>query len=59
LTIIPCLNTVENSFISLLFPKSTISSMVSMLKDAGATIIVALTVATPLEKKNDTYAESV
>jgi ComF family protein len=38
---------------------STISSMASMLKDAGAKTIVALTVATPLEKKNDTYAESV
>jgi len=38
---------------------STISSMASMLKDAGAKTIVALTVATPLEKKNDTYVESV
>jgi ComF family protein len=38
---------------------STISSMASILKDAGAKTIVALTVATPLEKKNDTYAESV
>jgi ComF family protein len=38
---------------------STISSMASILKDAGAKTIVALTVATPLEKKDDTYAESV
>ena len=38
---------------------STRSSMASMLKDAGAETIVALTVAIPLEKKNDTYAESV
>jgi len=38
---------------------STISSMASLLKDAGAKKIVALTVATPLEIKNDTYTESV
>jgi ComF family protein len=38
---------------------STISSIASILKDAGAKTIVALTVATPLEKKDDTYAESV
>jgi competence protein ComFC len=38
---------------------STISSMASILKDAGAKTIVALTVATPLEEKDDTYAESV
>ena len=38
---------------------STISSMASILKDAGAKTIVAFTVATPLEKKDDTYAESV
>jgi len=38
---------------------STISSMASKLKDAGAKKIVAITVATPLEKKDDTYAESV
>ena len=29
------------------------------LRTAGAKIIVALTVTTPLEKKDDTYAESV
>ena len=34
---------------------STISSMATVLKDAGAKSIVALTVATPLEKANDTY----
>lgn len=38
---------------------STISSMASVLKDAGARTIVALTVATPLEKTDDTHAESV
>ena len=38
---------------------STISSMASVLKDAGAKTIVALTVATPLEKTDDTHAESV
>ena len=38
---------------------STISSMASILKDAGAKTIVALTVATPLEIKDDTYTESV
>ena len=38
---------------------STISSMASILKDAGAKKIIALTVATPLERKNDTYTESV
>ena len=35
---------------------STISSMASVLKDAGAKTIVALTVATPLEKTDDTHA---
>jgi len=34
-------------------------SISSMLKDAGAKTFVALTAAKPLEKKNDTYAESV
>ena len=38
---------------------STISSMASVLKDAGAKTIVALTVATPLEKTDDTHTESV
>ena len=38
---------------------ATISSMASLLKNAGAKTIVALTVATPLEKKDDTFAESV
>jgi hypothetical protein len=33
--------------------------MASILKDAGAKKIIALTVATPLERKNDTYTESV
>jgi len=44
LTIISSLNTVENSFISLLFPNQC---------------LVCKEGATPLEKKNDTYAESV
>ena len=38
---------------------STISSMATVLKDAGAKTIIAITIATPLERKNDTYAESV
>ena len=38
---------------------TTGSTISSILKDAGAKTIVALTVATPLEKKDDTYAESV
>jgi len=38
---------------------STISSMATLLKQRGAQSIIALTIATPLEKKYDTYAESV
>jgi len=38
---------------------STISSMATVLKAHGAKNIIALTIATPMEKEDDTYAESV
>ncbi len=38
---------------------STISSMAAILKDAGANQIIAMTVATPMEKGYDTHTESV
>ena len=38
---------------------STLSSMATVLKNAGAGSICALTIATPLEQKNDSHTESI
>ena len=38
---------------------STLSSMATVLKNSGAGSICTLTIATPLEQKNDSHTESI